>query len=686
MNTDQNKKLKEEEEKKIESSKEVIAKDAPEVKGVEIVEPKWEKPIRFTPSIERTNEVLKSNAPTVDKVEAVDPTSIESSKKVISNNNENKIEPYKVEIVEPKWNRPIEKPTIDFKQKEIDRKNAEVENAKEVVREDRSANALRDYGRYFRNNSYGATFDQEQLQTSMQPEDIMAFQKKHGIPVTGWVGKRTYAKLKEEWEKANNTEEAKEKEAQEAEDAVANDPTLSPAEQALKKKEFAKNAEVRAWGKKWSSADPKDFSDDAVKELQAILNKYGYNTKNDDIFGRQTMWHFMNALETQDPEMSATLKNAGIKMGDDGSVTVERPYDHIMDYLNDKQDRERAMYERDYALRKSQRDKKMQALNDVFSMIKDTIVASGGVKPESRDTSDKYKAIQKYAQEANEKYRQYEEDRRKKIVELAKANEDERQRRAEEDEKSDRQSKQWQQQFEEDVRQHNEEAAIKREGNAIAREGIASKERLSKEENASKNRYYDILADKYANDFEIQKEKNELQREGYKLQEKIKTMETNTKTMYYEMMGNYYSTKAQNESLKATQKALANNESVTATPINGKQYLTPTNLLIKIGSKYGVKYTGNTSDPKKVGIQVYQDIMNKIGNNSVKLQEFEADLVNAYYQYVEPNVSHINIDMVDTVQNSITDANAKGGIPFEQPKVDSVANGNGKSLEWATNK
>lgn len=510
------------------------------------------------------------------------------------------------------------------------------EQANAVTLEDRSANALRDYGRYFRNNSYGHTFDQEQLQTSMQPEDIRAFQKKHGIPVTGWVGRKTYLKLKEEWENANNTDEAKEKEADEAEKAIANDPTLSPAEQDLLRKDFAKNAEVRAWAKKYSSETPKDFTDEAVRELQAILNKYGYNTKNDDIFGEQTMWHFMNALETKDPELSATLKQAGITLGEDGSVSVQRPYDHIMDYLNDKQDRERAMYERDYALRKSERDKKMQALNDVFSMIKDTVVASGGVKPESRDTSDKYKAIQKYAQDANEKYRQYEEDRRNKIIEMAKANEDERQRRQEEKEKSDKQAQQWQQQFDETRRMNDVNIGL-------------------------------------------EKEKMQLAREEHKLKKEIAMLDAETKKAYYDIMGNYYATKSQVESVKAAQKAMAKGESVVSIPLGGKKMLVPTSILIRLGAKYGVNFDGNVGDPAKAGLQVYQDIMTRLGINkkgnpknkedvNAAIGEFEAELEKELYLY-DPENEDIREESVQEAEEPTEEEEAEQPTEeVEEPK------------------
>ncbi len=299
---DPKKKLQEEEEKKVEQTTENVAPVDTNDDKVEETATVKKEPIA---PIEPTNKILTTNAP------------------------HEKVEIQGVKVVEPKWNREPIVPKRNNVQKEINRHIEDRKEANEVVNEDRSANALRDYGRYFRNNSYGHTFDQEQLQTSMQPEDIRAFQKKHGIPVTGWVGRRTYLKLKEEWEKVNNTEEVKEKEADEAEKAIASDPTLSPAEQDMLRKDFAKNAEVRAWAKKYSSEIPKDFTDESVKELQAILNKYGYKTKNDDIFGEQTMWHFVQALETKDPELAATLKQAGITLGEDGTVSVQRPYDHI---------------------------------------------------------------------------------------------------------------------------------------------------------------------------------------------------------------------------------------------------------------------------------------------------------------------------------------------------------------------
>jgi peptidoglycan hydrolase-like protein with peptidoglycan-binding domain len=566
---DPKKKLQEEEEKKVEQTTENVAPVDNNDDKVEETTTFKKEPIA---PIEPTNKILTTNAPhEKEKIQGV-------------------------EVVEPKWNREPIVPKRNNVQKEINRHIEDRKEANKVVNEDRSANALRDYGRYFRNNSYGNTFDQEQLQTSMQPEDIRAFQKKHGIPVTGWVGRRTYLKLKEEWEKANNTEEAKEKEADEAEKALASDPTLSPAEQDMLRKDFAKNAEVRAWAKKYSSETPKDFTDESVKELQAILNKYGYNTKNDDIFGEQTMWHFVQALETKDPELASTLKQAGVTLGEDGSVSVQRPYDHIMDYLNDKQDRERAMYERDYALRKSERDRKMQALNDVFSMIKDTVVASGGVKPESRDTSDKYKAIQKYAQDANEKYRKYEEDRRNKIIEMAKANEDERQRRLEEKEKSDKQAEQWQKQFDETRRMNDVNIGL-------------------------------------------EKEKMQLAREEYKLKEKIANLDAETKKAYYDIMGDYYATKSQVESVKAAQKAMSKGESVVSIPLGGKKVLVPTSILIRLGGKYGVNFDGNVGDPAKAGLQVYQDIMTKLKsskgmfNSTSQLEEFEAELEKEIYLY-----------------------------------------------------
>lgn len=563
---DPKKKLQEEEEKKVEQTTENVAPVDNNDDKVEETTTVKKEPIA---PIEPTNKILTTNAP------------------------HEKVEIQGVKVVEPKWNREPIVPKRNHVQKEINRHIEDRKEANEVVNEDRSANALRDYGRYFRNNSYGNTFDQEQLQTSMQPEDIRAFQKKHGIPVTGWVGRRTYLKLKEEWEKANNTEEAKEKEADEAEKALASDPTLSPAEQEKLRKEFAKNAEVRKWIRKYATEYPAAFPESASLELQNILNKYGYNTKLDDYFGSQTMWHFVQALETKDPELAAILKQAGIVLGEDGSVSVQRPYDHIMDYLNDKQDRERAMYERDYALRKSERDKKMQALNDVFSMIKDTVVASGGVKPESRDTSDKYKAIQKYAQDANEKYRQYEEDRRNKIIEMAKANEDERQRRQE----KDAENKKWQQEFDE------------------------------------RQRMNDV-------NIGLEKEKMQLAREEYKLKKEIAMLDAETKKTYYDIMGNYYATKAQVDSIKAAQKAMEKGESVVSIPLGGKKVLVPTSILIRLGGKYGVKFDGNTGDPAKAGLQVYQDIMSKLktskgllGNSQSQREEFEAELEKEIYLY-----------------------------------------------------
>lgn len=523
--------------------------------------------------------------------------------------------------------------------KQVEERKQLIKQANQTTLEDRSNNALRDYGRYLNYNSYGKTFDQEQLQTSMQPEDIRAFQRKHGIPATGWVGRRTYLKLKEEWEKQNGaSKEPSEADINEAEKAAAEDPSLSPAEQKLRRDEFAKNAEIRKWVHKWKTEDPKDFPPEAVLEGQAILNKYGYNTKLDDKFGTQTMWHFFQALATQDPELEATFKQAGIKLGEDGSVIVERPYDHIMDYLNDKSDRERAMYERDYALRKSERDRKMQSLNDMFSMIKDTVVASGGVMPEKRDTSDKYEAINKYAKEANDNYRKYEEDRRQKLIEMAKANEDERQRRQE----KDAENKKWQQEFDEKQRMNNVNV-------------------------------------------DLEREKMQLAREEFKLKKELGMLDAETKKAYYDIMGNYYATKGQVESVKAAQKALGNKESVVAMKVNNKDYVVPTTLLIKLGANYGVDFSDNVGDPAKAGLQVYQDIMTKIGkkgNAEELLKEFENRLENELliYNNEEPLTGF-------TANDNINRALKKGKTTFEETsvipeEVEETPEEEGVTIDW----
>lgn len=289
-----------------------------------------------------------------------------------------------------------------------------------LVAYDDSRNAVRDFGRYVKHNSYGGSYDWEQIQNSMKPDDIKAFQKSHGLVPTGIIGKKTYALLKGEWEKQQAYEEN-------LGNNLANALKPNEGEQNKGKSTLIKETvgkDLKDWIDRYSNAEPTDFANDAVSELQTILNEAAKTNPRiqeiliDDKFGEQTMTTFMQALFTDsDLQTALGLRDA------DGKKNI-KAYSHIMDMLKNDGGDEHAEYVRNYALRQQDRNKKFQALSDMVGLIRDGIVASGGVDPGKRDSSAKYKEFQKYMDEANKNYRDYIEERNKTILGLEKASED----------------------------------------------------------------------------------------------------------------------------------------------------------------------------------------------------------------------------------------------------------------------